>query len=106
MHHPASASTPHLDGDALEAFTAAVCVALGTPDDIAADVATVLVSADRRGIPSHGTARLGSYVALIDAGPPVVHEPSPARTQPPAARLPPSTCTVVPVTNRERSDAR
>jgi L-2-hydroxycarboxylate dehydrogenase (NAD+) len=68
MHHPAGASTPHLDGDALETFTAAVCVALGTPDDIAADVATVLVSADRRGIPSHGTARLGSYVALIDAG--------------------------------------
>ena len=43
MHHPAGASTPHLDGDALETFTAAVCVALGTPDDIAADVATVLV---------------------------------------------------------------
>jgi len=46
----------------------AVCRALETPDDIAADVATILVAADRRGIPSHGTARLPSYVALIDAG--------------------------------------
>ena len=57
-----------LDADALEEFTAAVCRALGTPDDIAADVATVLVAADRRGIASHGTARLPSYVALVDAG--------------------------------------
>ena len=45
-----------------------MCRALGTPDDIAADVSTVLVAADRRGIPSHGTARLPSYVALVDAG--------------------------------------
>lgn len=57
-----------LDPDALEQFTADVCRALGTPDDIAADVATVLVAADRRGIASHGTARLPSYVALVDAG--------------------------------------
>jgi LDH2 family malate/lactate/ureidoglycolate dehydrogenase len=57
-----------LDPDALEEFTAAVCRAIGTPDDIATDVATVLVAADRRGIASHGTARLPSYVALVDAG--------------------------------------
>ena len=57
-----------LDAGALEEFTAAVCRALGTPDDIAADVAAVLVAADRRGIASHGTARLPSYVALVDAG--------------------------------------
>ncbi len=59
-----SASTPTPSRQ----FTAAVCRALGTPDDIAADVATVLVAADRRGIASHGTARLPSYVALVDAG--------------------------------------
>ena len=39
-----------LEADALEKFTAAVCRAVGTPEDIAADVATVLVAADRRGI--------------------------------------------------------
>jgi LDH2 family malate/lactate/ureidoglycolate dehydrogenase len=68
MQHPGASPGHHLDGDELEAFTMAVCRALETPDDIAADVATILVAADRRGIPSHGTARLPSYVALIDAG--------------------------------------
>ena len=67
-HQPPERQEIRLDADALEAFTAAVCRALGTPDDIAADVSTVLVAADRRGIPSHGTARLPSYVALVDAG--------------------------------------
>ena len=41
---------------------------IGTPDDIAADVAEILVAADRRGIPSHGTARLPNYLALVSAG--------------------------------------
>jgi LDH2 family malate/lactate/ureidoglycolate dehydrogenase len=68
MPHSGDPVEPRLDADELEAFTAAVCRALGTPDDIAADVAVVLVAADRRGIPSHGTARLPSYVALVDAG--------------------------------------
>ena len=38
---------------------------LGTPGDIASDVAEILLAADRRGIASHGTARLPNYVALI-----------------------------------------
>ena len=41
---------------------------LGTPADIASDVAEILLAADRRGIASHGTARLPNYVALVEAG--------------------------------------
>ena len=52
----------------LRAWTVALLEKIGTPGDIAADVAEILVSADRRGIASHGTARLPSYVALVEAG--------------------------------------
>jgi L-2-hydroxycarboxylate dehydrogenase (NAD+) len=52
----------------LRAWTAGLLEAIGTPDDIAADVAEILVASDRRGIASHGTARLPNYVALIEAG--------------------------------------
>lgn len=40
---------------------------LETPADIAADVAEVLIASDRRGIASHGTARLPQYVALVES---------------------------------------
>ena len=52
----------------LQAWTARLVESLGTPRDIAADVAEVLVASDRRGIASHGTARLPNYIALIEAG--------------------------------------
>ncbi len=52
----------------LQAWTARLVESVGTPSDIAADVAEILVASDRRGIASHGTARLPSYVALIEAG--------------------------------------
>lgn len=54
--------------DRLRDWTASLTEAVGTPADIAADVANVLVAADCRGIASHGTARLPNYVALVDAG--------------------------------------
>lgn len=57
-----------LNADALEAWTAAIIERLGTPAPIAADVATVLLASDRRGIASHGTARLPQYVGLVEAG--------------------------------------
>ncbi len=60
----ASPSNPIL----LRDWTAALVGSVGTPDDIAADVAEILVAADRRGIPSHGTARLPNYLALVAAG--------------------------------------
>jgi len=52
----------------LQTWTARIVERLGTPADVAADVAEVLVASDVRGIASHGTARLPNYVALIEAG--------------------------------------
>ena len=52
----------------LRTWTAGLLGTVGTPADIAADVAEVLVDSDRRGIASHGTARLPNYVALVEAG--------------------------------------
>lgn len=52
----------------LQTWTAKLLGAAGTPPDIATDVAEVLVAADRRGIASHGTARLPNYLALVKAG--------------------------------------
>lgn len=52
----------------LQSWTAALVERLGTPPDIAADVATILIAGDRRGIASHGTARLSRYASLIERG--------------------------------------
>lgn len=57
-----------LDPVVLRDWTAAVARSQGTPPDIADDVAEVLLASDRRGIASHGTARLTQYVALVEAG--------------------------------------
>ncbi len=54
--------------DDLRAWTGRIVEWTGTPGDIAADVAEILVASDRRGIASHGTARLPNYLALIEAG--------------------------------------
>jgi L-2-hydroxycarboxylate dehydrogenase (NAD+) len=53
---------------ALRGWTATVVEAIGTPSAVAGDVAEILVAADRRGIASHGTARLPNYLTLVDAG--------------------------------------
>lgn len=49
-----------IDAAELRAWTAALVERLATPADIAADVAEVLVAVDRRGISSHGTARVAA----------------------------------------------
>lgn len=54
--------------DALTTWTTIIIEHLGTPHDIAMDVATIVVASDRRGIASHGTARLPQYVRLVEAG--------------------------------------
>lgn len=54
--------------ESLTTWTTVLVERLGTPADIAADVAVVLVASDRRGIASHGTARLARYAALIEQG--------------------------------------
>jgi LDH2 family malate/lactate/ureidoglycolate dehydrogenase len=52
----------------LWAWTVTFLERTGTPADIAGDVADVLLAADRRGIASHGTARLPAYLAKVEAG--------------------------------------
>lgn len=49
-------------------WTTRVICHVGTPADMADDVAAVLVAADLRGITSHGTGRLPMYVALVEGG--------------------------------------
>src|SRR5258706_5419112 len=48
----------------LRTWTAGLLGTIGTPPDIAADVAEVLIASDRRGIASHCTARLPHQGAL------------------------------------------
>jgi LDH2 family malate/lactate/ureidoglycolate dehydrogenase len=52
----------------LREFSARVFASLGVPDAEARTAAEVLSCADRRGIDSHGVARLGSYVEMLAAG--------------------------------------
>lgn len=53
---------------ALHSWTTRLLERIGTPPDIAEDVADVLVAADLRGIASHGTARLPQSVKLVESG--------------------------------------
>ncbi|GAA4470392.1 Ldh family oxidoreductase [Nemorincola caseinilytica] len=52
----------------LSAFTKAIFIAIGCDDASAALATEVLLSADLRGIDSHGVARLSGYVRLWEAG--------------------------------------
>jgi L-2-hydroxycarboxylate dehydrogenase (NAD+) len=61
----------------LLAFTAQVFEKHGVPPDDARTTADVLVAADKRGIGSHGVARLGRYVKYLQDG---VVEPKPSVT--------------------------
>jgi LDH2 family malate/lactate/ureidoglycolate dehydrogenase len=54
--------------DSLAAFTAAVFRAMGCSAQDAATATEALLSADLRGIDSHGVARLSGYVRLWEAG--------------------------------------
>ena len=52
----------------LKKYVASVFTAIGCSDEDAALASDVLVSADARGIDSHGVARLAGYVRLFDNG--------------------------------------
>ena len=52
----------------LESWTNSLLIRVGTPLDVAKDVAEVLVASDLRGIASHGVARLEQYLKLVGAG--------------------------------------
>lgn len=61
-----SPGTVKVDARGLRTWVAGLLGRVGTPPDIAADVADVLLAADLRGIASHGTARLAQYLKLIE----------------------------------------
>lgn len=52
----------------LEKFTIAILQKIGCPEEEAKTAAAVLLSADLRGVDSHGVARLSGYVRLWEAG--------------------------------------
>ncbi len=54
--------------DNLKSFTYGVFIKMGCPPEQAELAAEVLISADLRGIDSHGVARLSGYVRLWEAG--------------------------------------
>jgi LDH2 family malate/lactate/ureidoglycolate dehydrogenase len=54
--------------DRLARFTEAIFTAMGCPEGDAVKAAEALLSADFRGIDSHGVARLSGYVRLWEAG--------------------------------------
>ena len=56
------------DYQLLKKYVASVFTAIGCSDEDAALASDVLVSADARGIDSHGVARLAGYVRLFDNG--------------------------------------
>lgn len=60
--------TTRYAADALVAFGQALLCAAGVRDDIARDVATVLVDGDLMGHTTHGLAQLAPYLAEIDKG--------------------------------------
>ena len=60
--------TMQADYHLLKKYVASVFTAIGCSDEDAALASDVLVSADARGIDSHGVARLAGYVRLYDNG--------------------------------------
>jgi LDH2 family malate/lactate/ureidoglycolate dehydrogenase len=59
---------PVLSYNRLYTFIRKVFLAIGTPEPDAGLAATVLLSADLRGVDSHGVARLSGYIRLWEAG--------------------------------------
>jgi LDH2 family malate/lactate/ureidoglycolate dehydrogenase len=90
MHSPqaAAADRVYVSADAADAFVRALLVAHGVPDKDSAIIAGCLVSADLRGVDTHGIARLPGYLdrvqrGLINARPAL----APRRVTPVAAEL-------------------
>ncbi len=56
------------EAEALEGLGRRVFVALGAPDEIAAEVAAHLVRANLAGHDSHGVIRIPQYATMIEQG--------------------------------------
>jgi len=67
-HYPDPVDGFVIEAAGLREWTDALIRRVGTPEDIAADVAEVLLASDLRGIASHGTARLPQYLRLVESG--------------------------------------
>src|SRR5436190_22451499 len=85
---PAAAARVYVAADAADAFVRRLLHAHGLPQDDAATVASCLVSADLRGVDTHGICRLPGYLdrvrrGLINAKPNL----APKRVTPVAAAL-------------------
>jgi LDH2 family malate/lactate/ureidoglycolate dehydrogenase len=72
-----TASSVYADAGAADAFARRLLVAHGVPDDDAAIVAACLVSADLRGVDTHGLCRLPGYLDRLRRG---LINPSPMLT--------------------------
>ena len=89
MHSPeAAAERVYVAAEAADAFVRRLLLAHGLPEDDAATVAACLVSADLRGVDTHGICRLPGYLdrvrrGLINARPQL----APRRVTPVAASL-------------------
>lgn len=69
VDHPLLRSEPrYFDAEVLTDFVRLVFERLNVPSEEAYQAARVLISADLRGIDSHGVARLHSYVGLLESG--------------------------------------
>lgn len=68
MAGPSSAQTAFIDPSAVQAFTISLLEAYSVPTAHASLVASNLISADLRGVDTHGMQRLPSYIARIRTG--------------------------------------
>ena len=81
------AATPRYDAAALRSYASALLLGIGVQDDIAADVAAVLVDGDLMGHTTHGLALLADYLDQLTQGrmakagaPAIVHQATVAQT--------------------------
>ena len=84
MHAPqeAAADRVYVTPADADAFVRALLIAHGVPDDDTATIAGCLISADLRGVDTHGIARLPGYLdrvrrGLINARPERLHSRDP-----------------------------
>src|ERR1700753_3828710 len=68
MAEPSSASLVYASAVAADAFARSLLQAHGVPADDAATIAGCLVSADLRGVDTHGLCRLPIYLERVRAG--------------------------------------
>ncbi len=69
MHSPKATERVYVAADAADAFVRALLATHNVPDQDAATIADCLVSADLRGVDTHGICRLPGYLDRVRRGP-------------------------------------